>query len=48
MPRRFMESFVAFARTVFKCIANKQTDRQTFFFIYVAGEIKIQENLKFS
>jgi hypothetical protein len=29
MWRVFLKSLVAFARTVFKCITNKQTDRQT-------------------
>jgi hypothetical protein len=35
MWRVFLKSLVAFARTVFKCITNKQTDRQAFFFIYI-------------
>ena len=30
-----MQNFSAFARTVFKCMKNKQTDKQTFFFIYI-------------
>ena len=39
MRRGFLESLVAFGCTVSKCIKNKQTDRQTdkqtFFFIYI-------------
>jgi len=30
-----MESFVAFACTVFKCITNKQTDKQTDILLYI-------------
>ena len=30
-----LQNFIVFGRTVFKCIANRQTNKQTFFFIYI-------------
>ncbi len=34
-----LPNFIEFGRTVSKCINNKQTHRQTFFFIYVVSKL---------
>src|SRR5579871_4691387 len=44
-----LQNFIAFARTVSKCMKNKQTDRQTFFFIYIDNiEIYCKYNIQWN